>query len=60
MAQAKLPLLERLPVRKLGAVLNEVEASGVYRYYSYIYGYSSDEEPAAGQLTAGSSEGEET
>ena len=59
MAQAKLPLLERLPVRKLGAVLNEVEASGVYRYYSYIYGYSSDEEPAAGQLTAGSSEGVE-
>jgi Mrp family chromosome partitioning ATPase len=53
MAQAKLPLVERLPVRLLGAVLNEVEAGGVYRYYNYIYGYTSDEEPAAGQLTAG-------
>ena len=53
MAQAKLPLFERLPVRVLGAVLNEVEAGGVYRYYNYIYGYTSDEEPTAGQLTAG-------
>jgi len=57
MAQAKLPLLGRLPVRILGAVLNEVEAGGVYRYYNYIYGYTSDEEPAAGQLASGSAEG---
>lgn len=57
MAQAKLPQLQRLPVRMLGAVLNEVQASGAYRYYNYIYGYSSDEEPTAGQLTSGSSEG---
>lgn len=56
MAQAKLPLLERLPVRMLGAVLNEVEAGGAYRYYNYIYGYTSDEEPVAGQLAAGSGE----
>jgi capsular exopolysaccharide synthesis family protein len=56
MAQAKLPQLERLPVRMLGAVLNEVEAGGVYRYYNYIYGYTSDEEPTAGQLPSGSSE----
>jgi hypothetical protein len=40
----------------LGAVLNEVEAGGVYRYYNYIYGYTSDEEPTAGQLPSGSSE----
>lgn len=51
MAQAKLKLLDRLPVRVMGAVLNGVEAKGVYRYYSYLYGYTaSDEEPA--QLTA--------
>jgi polysaccharide biosynthesis transport protein len=56
MAQAKLPLLERLPVRMLGAVLNEVDASGVYRYYNYIYGYTSDEEPTVGQLASGASE----
>jgi capsular exopolysaccharide synthesis family protein len=59
MAQAKLPLLSRLPVRILGAVLNEVEAGGVYRYYNYIYGYSSDEEPTAGQLTSGEGNGAE-
>jgi capsular exopolysaccharide synthesis family protein len=58
MAQAKLPLLERLPVRLLGAVLNEVDASGVYRYYNYIYGYTSDEESTAGQLMGGSGDSE--
>ncbi len=44
MAEAKLRLLDRLPVRVLGAVLNEIQAEGVYRYYSYLYGYTSDEE----------------
>lgn len=46
MAEAKLRLLDRLPVRVLGAVLNEIQAEGVYRYYSYLYGYTTDEEPA--------------
>jgi capsular exopolysaccharide synthesis family protein len=50
MAEAKLRLLDRLPVRVLGAVLNEIQAEGVYRYYSYLYGYTADEEPA--QITA--------
>jgi capsular exopolysaccharide synthesis family protein len=53
MAEAKLRLLDRLPVRVLGAVLNEIQAEGVYRYYTYLYGYSSDEEP--GQLAASAS-----
>lgn len=51
MAQQKLRLLERLPVRVLGAVLNEIRAEGVYRYYSYLYGYTSDEETP--QIAAG-------
>jgi succinoglycan biosynthesis transport protein ExoP len=55
MAEAKLRLLDRLPVRVLGAVLNEIEAEGNYRYYSYLYGYTSDEEPA--QIGAESSGG---
>lgn len=46
MAEAKLKLLDRLPVRVLGAVLNDIQADGVYRYYSYLYGYTSDEENA--------------
>jgi Mrp family chromosome partitioning ATPase len=50
MAEAKLRLLDRLPVRVLGAVLNEIETDGVYRYYSYLYGYHSDEEMPAGAL----------
>jgi capsular exopolysaccharide synthesis family protein len=53
MAEAKLKLLDRLPVRILGAVLNDIQTSGVYKYYSYIYGYTSDEEPTP-QLTGGS------
>ncbi len=55
MAEAKLRLLDRLPVRVLGAVLNEIQAEGVYRYYSYLYGYTSDEEPQAPQVAAQSS-----
>jgi Mrp family chromosome partitioning ATPase len=56
MAEAKLRLLDRLPVRVLGAVLNEIQAEGVYRYYSYLYGYTSDEEKPA-QVTAQSGAG---
>ncbi len=50
MAEAKLKLLDRLPIRVLGAVLNDIQAEGIYRYYSYLYGYTADEEPAAPQL----------
>jgi len=45
---AKLGDLDRLPIRVLGAVLNDVKADGVYKYYSYLPGYhSEDEEDAA-------------
>ncbi len=40
-AEAKLHLLDRLPVRILGAVLNAVPPTGVYRYYTYLPGYES-------------------
>jgi capsular exopolysaccharide synthesis family protein len=54
MAEAKLKLLDRLPVRILGAVLNDVRTSDVqYKYYRYVYGYTADEEPV-GQLGVGS------
>jgi tyrosine-protein kinase Etk/Wzc len=53
MAEAKLKLLDRLPIRVLGAVLNDIQAEGVYRYYSYVYGYTADEEPAALSGTVG-------
>jgi capsular exopolysaccharide synthesis family protein len=45
LAQAKIDLLDRLPVRVLGAVLNDVEAGGAYRYYAYyLAGYEVAEE----------------
>lgn len=59
MAEAKLKLLDRLPVRVLGAVLNDIQADGVYRYYSYLYGYTSDEEGTR-QLAGQAAEGDAT
>jgi capsular exopolysaccharide synthesis family protein len=45
LAQAKLELLDRLPIRLLGAVMNGTPSdSGIYRYYSYLPGYEVEEE----------------
>jgi capsular exopolysaccharide synthesis family protein len=45
MAEAKLRMLERLPIRILGAVLNHIQAGvGPYKYYSYSYGYAAEDE----------------
>ncbi|CAN5548425.1 hypothetical protein BH24GEM3_BH24GEM3_23060 [soil metagenome] len=44
LAEAKLDLMDRLPVRILGAVLNDVEPRGVYRYYAYLAGYEAHDE----------------
>jgi Mrp family chromosome partitioning ATPase len=48
LAEAKLDVLDRLPVRVLGAVLNDVrEDSGAkyYKYYSYyLPGYDTEDE----------------
>jgi capsular exopolysaccharide synthesis family protein len=46
-AAAKLEVLQRLPVRLLGAILNDAPADGAYRYYSYyLPGYEAVEEDA--------------
>ncbi len=43
--EAKLQVLDQLPVRVVGAVLNDVRTSmREYRYYSYSYGYGSNDE----------------
>jgi capsular exopolysaccharide synthesis family protein len=53
-AGAKLSDLERLPVRLLGAVLNDVPSgSGPYKYYSYLPGYGVADEDAPGRALAG-------
>ena len=39
-------MLERLPIRVLGAIINDTPSKGVYRYYGYATGYQAyDEEP---------------
>jgi Mrp family chromosome partitioning ATPase len=37
LADAKLRLVDRLPVRAIGAVLNAVNVTGSFRYYAYNY-----------------------
>jgi capsular exopolysaccharide synthesis family protein len=45
LAEAKLQILDRLPVRLLGAILNDVRVGeGPYRYYAYTYGYVAGDE----------------
>jgi Mrp family chromosome partitioning ATPase len=45
LAEAKLDVLDRLPVRVLGAVLNDVRGGDLYRYYSYgLPGYEHQDE----------------
>lgn len=51
--QSRMESIHRLPIRVLGAIMNDVELAGVYKYYgSYIPGYgagseSEDEAPRA-------------
>jgi Mrp family chromosome partitioning ATPase len=50
LAEAKVEVLGQLPVRVLGAVLNDVRPGGAYRYYSYyLEGYEVHDEPAAAE-----------
>lgn len=48
LAEAKLNSFDRLPIRMLGAVLNDVSSDGVYKYYSYVPGYGTSDEIGAG------------
>ncbi len=50
MATAKLEVVHRLPVRLLGAVLNDVPDGAAYRYYSYyLPGYEAADEDVRGE-----------
>jgi len=37
LAEAKLKLVDHLPIHILGAILNGVQTTGEYRYYAYHY-----------------------
>jgi len=54
LAESRLDAVDRLPVRVVGAVLNDVEQGGAYRYYSYVSGYEIlDDEADAEALPGG-------
>jgi capsular exopolysaccharide synthesis family protein len=60
LTEAKLDMLDRLPVRILGAVLNDVPTKRVYGYYYRRYRYTAgyetfDEEPYSGPVKAAES-----
>jgi tyrosine-protein kinase Etk/Wzc len=61
LAEAKLDVLDRLPIRVLGAVLNDVREGSAYRYYRYysyyLPGYESEAEAGEGERKAALIEG---
>jgi len=45
MAEEKLKLVDRLPIRLLGVLLNDVRTTdGAYKYYNYVYDYHSEDD----------------
>ncbi|MCC6244488.1 MAG: polysaccharide biosynthesis tyrosine autokinase [Gemmatimonadaceae bacterium] len=50
MAAAKMAVIDTLPVRVMGAVLNGVKLGGVYEYYSYYDDYDAADEAPVKQL----------
>lgn len=44
LAEARLIDIGRLPIRVLGALLNDVRTEGAYRYYAYLPGYRTSDE----------------
>ena len=44
LARTKLAVLDHLPIRLLGAVLNDVRSDDLYRHYSYLSGYATVDE----------------
>ena len=54
LAEEKLKLIDRLPIRMLGAILNDINTSeGAYRYYNYVYDYHPEDDDSVLSLPAG-------
>jgi len=53
MAAAKMAVVDTLPVRVMGAILNGIKLDGVYQYYSYYQGYAAEDEEQDLQITDG-------
>jgi succinoglycan biosynthesis transport protein ExoP len=54
LAQAKLEVLDRMPVRILGSVLNDIGESPQFKYYYYLEGYGALETATAESALIGS------
>jgi capsular exopolysaccharide synthesis family protein len=53
LAEAKLQLMDRLPIRLIGAILNHIDVGkGSYKYYAYEYAYRPEAEGAASSASA--------
>ncbi len=53
MAAAKMAVVDTLPVRVMGAVLNGIKMTGAYQYYSYYQDYAAKDEEPVGKLSSG-------
>jgi succinoglycan biosynthesis transport protein ExoP len=54
MAAAKMAIVDTLPVRVMGTILNGIKLTGVYQYYSYYQDYAAhDEEPPVRMVESG-------
>jgi succinoglycan biosynthesis transport protein ExoP len=51
LAQAKLEVLDRMPVRVLGTVLNDIGESPQFKYYYYLEGYGALEAATTGETS---------
>jgi Mrp family chromosome partitioning ATPase len=57
LTEAKLGVIDRLPIRLLGAVLNDVPAGGVYDYYYRAYAYLPEYGAETEDASVGTSDG---
>ncbi len=58
LAQSKLNTLDRMPIRLLGTVLNDIGESPEFRYYHYLEGYGSpDSVPEVALIASGGDRG---
>ena len=53
MAAAKMAVVDTLPVRVMGGILNSIKLTGVYQYYSYDQDYAAHDEEVTPRLAAG-------
>ncbi len=53
MAEAKMAVVDTLPVRVMGAVLNGIKLAGAYQYYAYYQEYAAHDGESVARLTDG-------